>query len=45
MIAEKYFVDELDMWLFMSPETAERLETKGLRLFYSSHELISTKLP
>jgi hypothetical protein len=45
MIAEKYFVDELDMWLFMSRETAKRLETKGVRLFYSSHELISTKLP
>jgi hypothetical protein len=45
MIAEKYFVDELDVWLFMSCETAKRLETKGVRLFYSSHELISTKLP
>jgi hypothetical protein len=28
MIAEKYFVDELDMWLFMSCETAERLENQ-----------------
>jgi hypothetical protein len=45
MIAEKYFVDELDMWLFMSHETAECLETKGVRLFCSSRELISTKLP
>ncbi len=45
MIAEKYFVDELDMWLFMSRETAKCLETKGVRLFYSSHKLISTKLP
>jgi hypothetical protein len=45
MIAEKYFVDELDMWLFMSRETAKHLETKGVRLSYSSHELISTKLP
>jgi hypothetical protein len=33
MIAEKYFVDELDMWLFMSRETAKCLETKGVRLF------------
>ncbi len=44
MMAEKCFVDELDMWLFMSHETAKRLKTKGVRLFYSSHELISTKL-
>ncbi len=44
MIAEKYIVDEFDMWLFMSRETAERLETKAVRLFYSRHELISPKL-
>jgi hypothetical protein len=44
MIAETYFVDELDMWLFMSHETTKRLETRGVRLFYSSHKLISTKL-
>ncbi len=44
MIAEKYFVYELDMWLFMSRETAKCLENKGVRFFYSSHELISTKL-
>jgi hypothetical protein len=42
MIAENYFVDELDMWLFMSREC---METKWVRLFYSSHELLSTKLP
>jgi hypothetical protein len=45
LISQKYFVDELNMWLFMSRETVKRLETKGVRLFYSSHELISTKLP
>ena len=45
MIAEKCFVDELNMWLFMSRDTAERLETKGVRLFFFSHELISIKMP
>ncbi len=45
MIAKKYFVDEFDVWLFMGRETANRLEAKGVRLFYFSHDLIPTKLP